>query len=184
MNQPAIQEYFDIVDEENNLTGEVRLRSDAHALDLWHRNVPIYCFYKKDGHYYFLVHLRSKTKDLYPNSWDTHFGGHVKTGETVEQTAVSELKEEIGLGVNFADLIAGPIFKNDKGDDKRFDYLFFYNGSLDIRHLRFQDHEVQEVNWRSEDEILNAFQTEKHLWTKGLKDFGFVLSELKKIDIV
>ena len=88
-----MQEYFDIVDENNALTGEKKLRSDAHTTGLWHRTVHIYLFRIINGKFEFLVHLRSKTKDLNPNKWDPRFGGHLKTGENVQDTVKSELLE-------------------------------------------------------------------------------------------
>ena len=37
-------EYLDIVDENNVLTGEKRLRSEVHLQGLWHRIVRVYLF--------------------------------------------------------------------------------------------------------------------------------------------
>ena len=74
------KEYLDLVDENNNLTGEKELRSVVHSTGLWHRTVHIYFFRKINNIFEFLVHLRSKDKDLRPNCWDTRFGGHIKAG--------------------------------------------------------------------------------------------------------
>ena len=41
------EEYLDIVDENENLTGEKELRSVVHAKGLWHRVVHIYFFREK-----------------------------------------------------------------------------------------------------------------------------------------
>ena len=43
-----------------------------------------------------LLGLRSADRDYYPNTWDT-FGGHLEEGETLEQTLVRELEEELGV---------------------------------------------------------------------------------------
>jgi len=83
------EEYFDVVNENNSITGEKKLKSVIHKDGSWHRTVHIYYFMKKDNEYYFLIHLRSKGKDLCPNMWDTHFGGHLKSGASIEETVVS-----------------------------------------------------------------------------------------------
>src|SRR3989338_1296834 len=109
-----MEEYFDIVDENNQQTGEKRLRFEAHTLGLWHRTVHIYFFRQKDNQIEFLVHLRSKYKDLHPNCWDTRFGGHLKSGETIEKTVINEIKEELGLEIDLNSLIKGSVHKRDK----------------------------------------------------------------------
>ena len=43
-----------------------------------------------------LLGLRSVDRDYYPNTWDV-FGGHVEEGETLEETLVRELEEELGV---------------------------------------------------------------------------------------
>jgi len=43
-----------------------------------------------------LLRSRSKAAALYPNTWDV-FGGHCEPGESVEQTLVRELNEELGV---------------------------------------------------------------------------------------
>jgi len=89
-----VEEYFDIVDKENWPTGKVKLRSEVHRDGDWHQVVHIYIV---DGKGNYLVHLRSVKKDLSPHKWDTRFGGHVKAGEEILETALAELGEEIGI---------------------------------------------------------------------------------------
>ena len=44
-----------------------------------------------------LVHRRSEAKDLWPGWWDMAVGGVVGVGETYDDAAVRELREEIGI---------------------------------------------------------------------------------------
>ena len=88
------EEYLEIVDENNNLTGERKPRSLVHSNGLWHRVVHIYFFRIINKEIEILVQLRSKTKDLSPNMWDTRFGGHIKAGEKLEQAVVDEIRED------------------------------------------------------------------------------------------
>lgn len=43
-----------------------------------------------------LLGLRSKDTSFYPDTWDV-FGGHCEEGESIEQTLVRELDEELGV---------------------------------------------------------------------------------------
>jgi len=43
---------------------------------------------------------RSSNKDTYPNTWDQSAGGHVDEGETYEEAARRELKEELGVNTH------------------------------------------------------------------------------------
>ena len=46
MASNMLDEYLDIVDENNNLTGKKALRSEIHSYGIWHRTVHIYLFRK------------------------------------------------------------------------------------------------------------------------------------------
>lgn len=177
-------EYLDLVDENNNPTGEKELRKEVHSFGLWHRTVHVYYFMKKNGKYYFLVHLRSKEKDLCPNTWDTRFGGHLKSGTTIRETVVSELEEEIGIKEEFNSFIAGPIRKRNKYPNNEFTYTFYYDGGEDLGKIKFNDNEVQEVKWLSATEIMNQIKNNPENWSTGLNGFEDIynyLVELKNI---
>ncbi len=51
------------------------------------------------------VHLRSPTKDVYPGHWDVAVGGVLAAGESFEQGARREAREELGV-----DLQPEPLF--------------------------------------------------------------------------
>jgi len=159
------EEQFDIVDEQNKVTGKVCSRVDAHTLGLWHRTVHVYYLNYKENVCSVLVHLRSASKDLYPSCWDTRFGGHIKAGESVEQTVVDELAEEIGLSVAASELLAGPIRKRDKYPNREFTHTYFFRGSKSIDGLSFTDREVQEVKWMTIEEIVTSMQHEPRNWS-------------------
>ncbi|MEK7094281.1 MAG: NUDIX domain-containing protein [Patescibacteria group bacterium] len=166
-----MEEYFDIVDEKNVPIGEKRSREEAHSQGLWHRAVHIYLFRKNNNAIDFLVHLRSKTKDLNPNMWDTRFGGHVKTGETVEDTALEELKEEIGVNVQISDLIFGDVYKHDGFPNREFNIVYYYNFQGDITSLKFNDGEVQEIKWMETQEIIQSMRNTPGNWTGKSEKF-------------
>ena len=113
----------------------------------------------------------SKTKDLNPNMWDTRFGGHVKTGETVEDTALEELKEEIGVNVQISDLIFGDVYKHDGFPNREFNIVYYYNFQGDITSLKFNDGEVQEIKWMETQEIIQSMRNTPGNWTGKSEKF-------------
>jgi isopentenyldiphosphate isomerase len=172
-------EYLDIVDENNVLTGEKRLRSEVHSQGLWHRTVHIYLFKIVENEIYFLIHLRAKNKDLYPNCWDTRFGGHIKSGENTEEAIKNELMEEVGLMLEQDSLIQGEIRKSDHHPNREFTLSFYYRFDGDITTLKFNDGEVQEIKWMKSSDILESMEKSLNIWSASKKGFIQVLGVLK-----
>lgn len=158
-------EYLDLVDEENNLTGKNELRSIVHSTGLWHRTVHIYLFRKINNNIEFLVHLRSKNKDLHPNCWDTRFGGHIKSGENIENGVTNEIKEELGINLNPSKLIEGEFRKSDKYPNREFSKIYYLEYSKPLANLTFNDGEVQEVKWLSKEDIPNSIDQSPEKWS-------------------
>lgn len=174
------EEYLDIVDDSNHLTGEQKSRAEVHTSGLRHRVVHIYYFIQKGGKYYFLVHLRSKDKDLSPNKWDTRFGGHLKAGETVEDALVSEFNEEIGLKLNCKNFIKGLVCTKNHYPNNEFAYIYYCEGQEDCSNLTFKDHEVQKVKWMLASDIIKEKETNPENWTSGLEVFEMIYDDLIK----
>lgn len=174
-----MEEYFDIVDENGAPTGEKRLRSEAHTQGLWHRTVHVYLFRKKDNNIEFLMHLRAKTKDSHPNKWDTRFGGHLKSGESVEDAVKGELQEELGLILDPPDLIKGEINKGGDYPNREFTHTYYYEFNGDISSLVFNDGEVQAIKWMKSSDIMGSMAKEPAIWTGSQKGFAKVFEILK-----
>lgn len=172
-------ESLDLVNENNELTGESKLRSVVHSTGLWHRTVHIYLFRKIDNEIELLVHLRSKDKDLHPNCWDTRFGGHIKSGESIEDAIKGELMEEVGLELEQGNLIKGEVYKRDHYPNREFTHSFYYRFDGDIATLKFNDGEVQEIKWMKSDDILDSMEKTPNLWSGGKTGLSKVLDVLK-----
>lgn len=177
-NTEAKEEYFDMVDENNIPVGKKVLRSEAHAQGLWHRTVHIYLFRVTDD-IEFLVHLRAKTKDLNPNKWDTRFGGHLKSGESIDEAVASELQDEIGLVLDPSNLIQGEILKRDKYPNREFTNVYYYRFQNEISNLKFNDGEVQEVKWMKSSDIIKSLTGKREMWSASKNGLAEILATLK-----
>lgn len=86
-------ELLDVVDEHDRVIGPEK-RGLIHARRLRHRAVHVLVFNAKGQ---LFLQRRAKTKDTFPDRWDSSCSGHVDTGEEYLQCAVRELGEELGL---------------------------------------------------------------------------------------
>ncbi|KKQ52515.1 MAG: hypothetical protein US70_C0008G0002 [Parcubacteria group bacterium GW2011_GWD2_38_11] len=173
-----LEEYLDIVDEKGNLTGEKELRSVCHEKGLWHQTVHIYFYRNNDGVIELLPHLRSKYKSSHPNRWDTRFGGHVETGQSMNEAAEREVKEETGIKIEINDLLRGLKRVYDGGANKEVTQVYYYNFDDDLGRLTFDDGEVQEVRWMNFDEIEKEIIKNPEKWSGSVKGLQLIKKDL------
>lgn len=100
-------EYLDIYDENGNFIGKEE-RNIVHRDALWHKTVHCW-LYDTSGFVFFQI--RKDEKKLY-----TTASGHVLAGETITEAFGREVKEEIGVFVDYekASLVDVVEFKMDK----------------------------------------------------------------------
>ena len=141
-------ELIDIVDENNNLTEEQRMKSEAHKNGLWHRSAHIWIYNSKGE---VLLQLRANKKELWPSTWDLSVAGHIGAGEEPIISALREIQEEIGLNVEEKDLELfeiepeKSIFKEMVNNEFHYVYLLKYDG--DINGLKIQEEELQKIEF-------------------------------------
>lgn len=118
-------EYLDYYDENHQYLG-TESRDIIHTNGLWHNTVHCW-LYDKLGNIYFQV--RKDDGKLY-----TSASGHVSAGETIEEAFGREIKEEIGIDINYkqAKLIDTVIWKMDKirSDGSNYSDRAFANVSV------------------------------------------------------
>lgn len=88
-------EMVDIIDAEGRTIGSVS-REEMRRRRLPHRAVYILVF-NRCGE--ILVHLRTPTKDVYPGYWDVAIGGVLAAGESFDEGALREGREELGVEI-------------------------------------------------------------------------------------
>ena len=97
-------ELFDVLDADGRPTGVAKPRGEVHRDGDWHGAVQIWVGgIGEDGTPFVLFQRRSLTKDTWPGFLETAISGHIRSGETFEET-VREAEEEIGLAVGAGDL--------------------------------------------------------------------------------
>jgi isopentenyldiphosphate isomerase len=94
-------EILEIVDSDDKVIGTAT-RGEIHRLGLLHRSVHIFLF-NRTGDIY--IQRRSSLKDRHASKLDSSAAGHVDPGETYEQTAVRELKEELGIQEHLVEIL-------------------------------------------------------------------------------
>ena len=115
-------ELFPVVDKNDKLLSEAS-RSDVHGNNLRHRAVHILIF-NSAGHVY--LQQRSRWKDRHPLKWDSSAAGHVSAGESYDETATRELKEELGISVPLHRIVKLPA--SERTDQE---FIWLYRGELD-----------------------------------------------------
>ena len=96
-----MEEYLDILTKDGNSLGKSYLKSEVHQKGYYHNTAHVW-FYTNDGE--ILLQQRAATKIICPLLCDVSVAGHVDAGETVEQAAIRETNEEIGLKITINDL--------------------------------------------------------------------------------
>jgi isopentenyl-diphosphate delta-isomerase type 1 len=164
-------EYIDIVNEDNELTGVSEQKSIAHKNGLWHRAAHVWIYNSQRE---VLLQRRASNKDFYPDMWDFSVGGHVTAGESVERSAVREVKEEIGISIDMSELECLQIrkimhvFNNLRNHE--FQYVYVLKKDILIEDMVKQDTEVADLGWFSIEEVLTMKRNNevlphpKHYW--------------------
>ncbi|MBZ0292795.1 MAG: NUDIX hydrolase [Anaerolineae bacterium] len=138
-------EMLDIYDENLTPLG-VKERSAVHRDGDWHRTFHCWVIYRStDGVDYMVVQKRGPDKDLFPNMLDVSAAGHYEAGESTAD-GVREIREELGLDVDFDDLIPVGIRVSVARQfglvDYEFNDVFFLICDQPLNAYHFQKEEI------------------------------------------
>ena len=141
-------ELIDIVDENNNLTGQVEERWVAFEKGLWRRTVSCWIMNEKGE---VLLQKRAGEKRRNPNKW-AKTGGQVDSGETVEEAIYREVKEELGIEIPKEQIEIDSIYKSDD-KNKRFAYNYIFVVDYKLEDYILQKEEVADVKYFTIEEL-------------------------------
>lgn len=140
-------ELVDIVNENNELTGQVEERWKAIEKGLWRRTVSCWIMNEKGE---ILLQKRTPSKRRNPNKW-AKTGGQVDSKETPEEAIFREVKEELGIEIPKEQIKVVNIRKSEKG--KRFAYNFLFVVNYKLEDYTLQKEEVSEVRYYTIEEL-------------------------------
>ncbi len=163
-------ELLDIRTKDGTVTGVVKERKQVHRDGDLHGTSHVWIVRKgEDGNDQILLQKRAKDKDAYPGFYDISSAGHIPAGDDYKESAIRELKEELGieakeeelifLGMHegyFEEIFYGEIFKNHEISSV---YLYTENVTEDM--LQLQEEEVESVRWMDLEECIRRIENEE-----------------------
>ncbi|KYH42086.1 MAG: NUDIX hydrolase [Candidatus Bathyarchaeota archaeon B26-2] len=154
-------EYFYVVDEKDRVIGKAT-REECHSSNrLIHRSVYVFLL---DSEGRLFLQKRSSKKDLYPGYYTGSATGHVDYGETYEEAARRELKEELGIEeVQLKMLCKFRCFSEIEREISAL-YICRYDGPV-----RFDREEIEEGAFLSVEEVERAIRSGEKRFAKGFK---------------
>lgn len=143
-------ELIDVVNENNELTGQIEERWTAYEKGLWRRTVSCWIMNENGD---ILLQKRTANKRRNPNKW-AKTGGQVDSGESAEEAIFREVKEELGIEIPQEQIKVIEIRKSDD-KNKRFAYNFIFVVNYKINEYTLQKDEVAEVKYVSIEDMEN-----------------------------
>lgn len=173
-------ELFDVIDSNGNPTGQIVSREKAHAEGIMHRTAHIWIIREMDGRVQILLQKRSQNKDSFPGKFDTSSAGHIQAGDEPLESALRELKEELGISaapeqlhfagtfpISFAKEFYGKIFR-----DEEVAFVYIYKEPVNTDELILQKEEVEKVQWFDLNQVCKECETHRDVFcvpSEGLK---------------
>lgn len=159
-------EILDIVDETGTPTGRVKERTKVHEDGDMHRTSHVWIVRdnNKSG-MDILLQKRSANKDSFPGCYDISSAGHIPAGEGFMESALRELKEELGIDAEPDELkdlgikrrVMNEIFYGKEFNDTQISKVYIMKkNNLDIDKLNLQKEEIESVMWMDFEECVEA----------------------------
>ena len=176
------KEYFDVLDENGNKTGKIKLRSEVHRDGDWHKGVHIWIINDKGD---ILLQRRCATKDSNPNMLDISSAGHLTAGDESLSGAIRELKEELDLDVNPEELqFIKTLKRNSKYTstfiNNEFDDLYILRTTKGIDEMKYQEEEISEIFFVPYKEFKNMVKNRKEDLLRHEEEFEILFNLFDK----
>jgi isopentenyl-diphosphate delta-isomerase type 1 len=153
------EELFDVVDERDQVIG-CRPRREVHQLGLRHRAVHVLVFNSRGQ---LFLQLRSMKKDCFPGTWDSSASGHVAPGESYDDCAIRELREELGLTLQTP---LEPLFKIAACPETGQEFVWVYRCQAE-GPFTLQPEEIESGDWFSPPQISAWIARAPHEFASG-----------------
>jgi len=149
-------EILDIVDETGEPTGRTVERAEAHAVGTLHRTSHVWVARRREGRVELLLQLRSRRKESFPSCYDVSSAGHIPAGDGFVESALRELREELGIVAASDELVPCGLRRirrrNTFGGmpfiDNQVSSVYLLWRDVDEPAIRFQSSELDGVCWK------------------------------------
>lgn len=157
----APMELFDIIHEDGTKSGMIQERGVVHREGLLHGTVHIWIVRENDkSGYDVLLQKRSVQKDSNPGCYDISAAGHIEAGAEHLESALRELREELGIEAKDEELREigshrgryEAVFHGLPFKDNELSRVYLYEKPVHISRLKLQESEVEEVTWMDYEE--------------------------------
>jgi isopentenyldiphosphate isomerase len=155
-----------VVDDDDNVIGKATWE-EAHEKGMITRAANVLVFNSKGE---LFVHKRSGKLPTFPGMYDVKAGGIVDAGESYDETALRELKEEVGIESAELELLFFLKYRTPEHKNNRKIYQIVYDGEL-----KLQEEEIESGKFMTIEEVKNLFSEGKvsasgqRVWEEFLK---------------
>ena len=147
-----MSEKLDVVDEEDNVIGQATY-DEIMEKKLIFRSANIMVFNSKGE---LFVHKRSRNLPTFPGMHDIKLGGIVDKGESYEEAAKRELKEEVGIENAKLEFLFSFKFRSSNYKNNRKVYSCVYDGPI-----RLQEEEIESGRFTTIEEAKKLMEEGK-----------------------
>jgi len=173
------EDIFDIVNERDEVVGRER-RSYVHSNKLLHRSAQVLIFCDTNEGRKILLQKRSKLKDKHPLLYTASCSGHVDSGESYDEGAVREMREETGIECSADQLSKIGKIEASEGTGWEFAFVYVFFCDFDTK-FSFSPDEVDSLKWVSISEFERILRQEPQTCTPVFASvYDFYLSKTKK----
>ncbi|HUT22793.1 MAG TPA: NUDIX domain-containing protein [Sumerlaeia bacterium] len=144
------EEILTLVNENDEEVGRAP-RSVVRRESLLHRSTAILVY---DSRGRLLIHKRTASKDINPSLWDLFAGGVVALGETYEEAARRETREEIGIESPELEFLFKIHYHNAHNPCFVGVFKTVYDGPI-----AFQEEEIEEGRFVTDGELRELIRT-------------------------
>ena len=170
---------IDIVDENDKETGLVEEKSLAHEKGLWHREALTFVYNSKGQ---LLAYKRPSHVRINPNVVVPYFGGHLLSGESVDEGAKREIIEELGIAPNELIFLGKTKEQNIKKfkSNRAWQYFYITKCDANLKDFNSSEYEIENLMWIDFKNIFNYMKkTEAYENHLNNKDYISILNKVK-----
>ena len=157
-------EYLNLYDKNGNLTNEKGVRGEKT-----NKLVGIVLIFIENSKGEFLIQKTSPSREsVYATT-----GGHVSYGSTFEETAINEVKEELGIDITNDNIILMNTYIRERVIQK----IFYLKKDISINDITIQEDEVETIEWLSKEKI-NELIENNEFRASNIEPYKFVIEKI------